>query len=337
MLVSGKYHKPFKMIAGNACPGRLILFFLLIGIPLRAQSDQEYRVQWITSYPGEMGENKASFGDRVSRLVFGKKPREVIKPFNILATDPQRFWILDQGAGRVFEVNEGKESGVISGRKAEQMYPSLVGICRTMEGELLFTDSRLNRVIRSKGEQPGIFGDSLILDQPTGIACDPRSGHIWIAETGAHRISRYTGEGKLVQVIGGRGTDPGRFNFPTFIWIDREGRIYVVDSMNYRIQIFDGEGEFLGSFGESGDATGFLARPKGIATDSRGHIYVADALFHAVQIFDMQGRFLYSFGNQGQDHGEFWLPAGLYIDEKDYIYVADSYNARVQIFKLEKK
>ena len=336
MLLFIKYHQPLKLTVRTTGPGLLILLCLLIGFPLTAQSEDEYRVRWINTYPPEKGENKPSFGDRVSRLVFGKKPREIIKPFNVLANDPQKFWILDQGAGEVFEVNEGKVSNISSSRKVDQRYPSLVGICRSKEGDLLFTDSRLNRVIRNNGDQLGIFGDSLRPDQPTGIACDPQSGDIWIVETASHRLSRYTGEGKLIQELGGRGTGPGQFNFPTFIWIDREGRIYVVDSMNNRIQIFDREGDFLCCFGEPGDATGYLARPKGIATDSRGHVYVADALFHAVQIFDRQGRFLYSFGNQGQDHGEFWLPAGIYIDEKDYIYVADSYNARVQIFKLEK-
>lgn len=331
------YHKPKKRIPGFALPVTLILLFLLFFFPLMAQPDIEYRIKWIAEYPGEEGEHKGNFGDRVSRIVFGKKPQEVIKPFNVLALDPQKFWILDQGAGGIFEVHKGRGSSLRSIKKAQQLYPSMVGICRMTEGDLLFTDSRLNQVIQITGDQINVFGDSLKLDQPTGIACDPGSGDIWIVETGSHRISRYGRDGQLKFSLGSRGTGPGCFNFPTFIWIDREGKIYVVDSMNHRIQLFNGEGDFLGTFGELGDATGFFARPKGVATDSRGHVYVADALFHAIQIFDRQGRFLYSFGSQGHGKGEFWMPTGLYIDEQDHIYVADSYNARVQIFKLVKK
>ena len=214
-------------------------------------------------------------------------------------------------------------------------FPSMVGICRTPGGDLLFTDSRLNRVVRLSEEGLQFFGDTVVLDQPTGIACSPKNGDIWVVETGAHRISRFSPEGKLAGSIGARGSGEGLFNYPTFIWIDGEGRIYVVDSMNYRIQILDEEGRYASSFGEAGDATGYMARPKGVATDSRGHIYVADALFHVVQIFDRQGRFLDTFGSQGQGEGEFWMPAGLYIDDRDRIYVADSYNARIQIFQLE--
>jgi DNA-binding beta-propeller fold protein YncE len=314
----------------------VILLALLVLLPAGAQSENLYHVRWIGTFPGEKGEQVQSFGDRVSRIVFGQQAREVIKPFNVIAVDQDQFWILDQGAGGIFEQKDGKGTMVRSMKRAGQQFPSLVGICRMSGDDLLFTDSSLDRVFRLAGDQVLDFCDSVTLHQPTGIACNRAGGDIWVVETAAHRISRFSSQGKFLGSKGGRGTGPGLFNFPTFIWIDQQGRIYVVDSMNYRIQIFDQEGMFLGSFGESGDATGYMARPKGIATDSQGHIYVADALFHAVQVFDREGRFLYSFGSQGQGKGEFWMPAGLYIDEQDHIYVADSYNARVQVFQLEK-
>ena len=317
--------------------GLMILFLIMALLPIEAQDEESYQVVWMAEHPGTDAVRKKGFGDRVSRLVFGKKAQEVVKPFNVLALSPERFWILDQGSGKVFEVKEGRESPLRSFKKTEQVYPSLVGMCRKKGGELLVSDSRRNQVIQLSGEDIQVFGDSLYLDQPTGIACDPNTGDIWVVETGAHRISRFNGKGKRIAELGGRGSGPGLFNFPTFIWIDKQGHVYVVDSMNYRIQIFNTKGDFLASFGESGDASGYMARPKGVATDSKGHIYVADALFHAVQIFDSRGNFLYSFGTQGRDQGEFWMPAGLYIDEQEYIYVADSYNSRIQVFKLERK
>ncbi|MDF1575194.1 MAG: 6-bladed beta-propeller [Bacteroidales bacterium] len=317
--------------------GMMLMLLLLFVLPLKAQSAEEYRVKWIGEYPGERGEKRTSFGDRLSRIVFGQKPQDLMKPFNVVAVDQEQFWILDQGAGGVFQVAGGQGAWIRPLRRAELEYPSLVGICRMPGGDLLLTDSRLNRVLRISEGQLMIFGDSIPLDQPTGIACNRSNGEVWVVETGEHQLTRISSEGKLIEKIGGRGTGPGQYNFPTFLWIDQEGRIYVVDSMNDRIQILNQEGACLGSFGESGDATGYMARPKGIATDSKGNIYVADALFHAVQIFDSQGQFLYSFGSQGQGPGEFWMPAGLYIDEKDHIFVADTYNARVQVFQLEKE
>ena len=330
------YEKEVRTLSLIARTGVMLLLSLFFALPARAQEVDEYHVRWVGTYPGEKGEQRAKFGQRVSRIVFGQKAQEVVKPFNVVAANQEQFWILDQGAGGIFEVDRGKGALLRSMKRAGQEYPSLVGICRMSGGDLLFTDSSSDRVVRVTGDHLLFFGDSVILDRPTGIACNKTTGDIWVVETGAHQISHFSSDGRLIGKIGRRGTEPGTFNFPTFIWIDQAGQIYIVDSMNNRVQILDQEGSFLSSIGESGDATGYMARPKGVATDSQGHIYVADALFHAVQIFDQEGRFLYSFGSQGRGVGEFWMPAGLFIDEQDYIYVADSYNARVQIFQLEK-
>ena len=309
---------------------------LLYASPCRAQSD-EYEIKWVGQFPAKNGEKKLSFGDKVSRLVFGKKPQSVIKPINIVAENQKHYYILDQGSGSLFEVEDGIGRSHRSTKKASQNFPSLVGICDGPDGSLLFTDSRLNQVWQIDGGALSMFSDSVKLNQPTGIAYNRNRDEIWLVETGAHRISLFSSEGKWIRNIGERGLGPGSFNYPTFIWIDASGRIYVVDSMNFRVQIFDSKGGFISTFGESGDATGDMARPKGVAVDSEGHIYVADALFHVVQIFDREGRYLFSFGGQGQDDGEFWMPLGIYIDGKDFIYVADSYNARVQVFQLLRK
>jgi DNA-binding beta-propeller fold protein YncE len=313
----------------------LFILALLFVFPSYAQNGA-YQIQWIGQYPSVEGAKSQSFGEKISRLVFGKRPQLVVKPFNLLAESPAHYWILDQGAGTLFEVDEGEGHPHRSMRKSGFDFSSLVGISKGPGGSLLFSDSRKSQVMQLSGEKLSVFADSLLLTQPTGLAFNPKTGEIWVVETGKHRLSLFSSEGEKIRSIGERGTEPGAFNFPTFIWIDSEGRVYVVDSMNFRVQIFDSKGRFLSTFGEAGDATGYMARPKGIAVDSRGHIYVADALFHVVQIFDHEGNFLSSFGAQGQGQGEFWMPSGIFIDPADHIYVADTYNARVQVFQLER-
>ena len=311
----------------------LLLLAFLFALPAHGQTG-EYDIRWISQFPDNKGEKIQSFGDKISRVVFGKRPQVLVKPFNLVAENPEHYWVLDQGAGSLFEVEEGEGRPHRSMRRAEQHYSSLVGICEGPGGSLLFSDSRIGKVMQVKGDRLTVFADSLTLVQPTGIAFNKSTGEIWVVETGAHRVSIFSSEGKRLLSIGERGREQGSFNFPTFIWIDSEGRAYVVDSMNFRVQVFDSKGSFLFAFGEAGDATGYMARPKGVAVDSRGHIYVADALFHVVQIFDREGQFLFSFGGQGQGEGEFWMPSGIFIDPSDHIYVADSYNARVQVFQL---
>ena len=141
----------------------MLLLSLFFMHPASAQSADEYHVRWIGSYPGKKGEQTANFGQRVSRIIFGQKAQEVVKPFNVVASNQEQFWILDQGAGAVFEVDKGKGALLRSMKRAGQEYPSLVGICRMSGGDLLFTDSRLDRVVRIAGDHLLNFGDSVVL------------------------------------------------------------------------------------------------------------------------------------------------------------------------------
>lgn len=315
--------------------GIAVLMMGLVCCPgtIYGQTGSAYDIRWIGQFPNDHANKKATFSQRVSELVFGQKPKELVKPFGIVASHPEHYLVLDQGAGTVFECSEGEALQLKSMKKAELEFSSLVGMCQIPGGDLLCTDSRKNLVFRVSDHGLSPLSSSVSFNQPTGIAyCESRD-EVWVVETGAHRICVLSGKGELVKYIGARGSASGAFNYPTFIWIDAKGQVYIVDSMNFRVQVFDHQGNALFAFGESGDATGYMARPKGVACDSEGNIYVADALFHVVQIFDREGNYLYNFGKQGQEAGEFWMPAGIHIDQQDHIYVADSYNARIQVFE----
>lgn len=296
----------------------------------------QYTVQYFSQFPDIEVKNNEDIISKLGEIVFGRKTELIIKPVGVIAKSPEHFWILDQGSGLVIEKESDSEKIPAQISKSDKNFQSLVGVCYLPGDEILFSDSRLNKIFRMSSDKKYLqtIGDSLSLQQPTGIAYCIQTEEIWIIETAAHRISVVNKKGELIKRIGERGIKPGQFNFPTHIWIDNTGKVYIVDAMNFRIQIFNSAGEFLLKFGEAGDATGFFASPKGIATDSYGNIYVADALFHVIQIFDKNGDFLYYFGSQGQGEGQFWMPTGIFIDSNNYIYVADSYNSRIQIFKL---
>ncbi|MFH0867646.1 MAG: 6-bladed beta-propeller [Bacteroidota bacterium] len=294
-------------------------------------------VKWVNQWPlSKESGVKTGVKEWLKRIILGEKTPALSKPISVLAVDTNSLWVLDQGNNAVFKVGK-KLSGTSSILKTRNVdFQSLIGICAFQNNEVLFTDSYLNKIFIVPADKKAceVLNDSLVLEQPTGIAYSKLTGQIWVVETSAHRISVLNEKGELIKRIGKRGTAFGDFNYPTNIWIDNEGNIYIIDSMNFRVQVLNKDGEVISVFGTSGDASGYFARPKGIATDSYGNIYVSDALFHVVQIFDINGNFLYKFGSQGQDEGQFWMPSGIYIDADDYIYVADSYNSRVQIFQL---
>lgn len=305
--------------------------------PGKRNNAQPY-ISWISQYPEhkEGKEKKNAVKRTYEFLVKKNKESVLVRPVGILAADPSNLWILDQGNESLFRVENNKGGVPRQIRKKESYFTSLVSVCTLPGDDVLFSDSRLNKVFlySNKNKKLSELSDTLKFQQPTGVAYSAATGEIWVVETAAHRVSVLNKGGVVIRRIGSRGEGNGEFNFPTSIWIDKSGDAYIVDAMNFRVQIFDKNGKFLSTFGEAGDATGYFARPKGIATDSYGNIYIADALFHAVQIFDRAGKFLYSFGKQGREKEEFWMPTGIYIDEKNYIYVADTYNSRVQIFQL---
>ena len=321
---------------------KYFLGFALFLLPLSNAFPQEDNVieyiEYIDQFSSHEIRGKTGFFEKLGNIILGRETLEIRNPVDVYADSPEAVWILSQGNASIIMGNKSglRKAKVISGNDIS--LPSLVGICSAGKRELLLTDSYNNSIyaLSRDGTEIDEFGYKLNLNRPTGIACSPVNGEVWVVETNGHRVSILDRDGNFLKSIGERGTEKGQFNYPTHIWIDSEGNVYIVDSMNYRVQVFDKYGKFLYCFGEAGNASGYMARPKGIASDSYGNIYVADALFHAIQIFDKRGNFLYSFGSQGKDEGRFWLPNGLYIDKNNYIYVADNYNNRIQIFRLVK-
>lgn len=55
---------------------------------------------------------------------------------------------------------------------------------------------------------------------------------------------KFDKNGNFVQSSGTKGTEPGQFNRPHSIAVDKR-RVYVADRLNRRIQIFDESGNFI--------------------------------------------------------------------------------------------
>jgi DNA-binding beta-propeller fold protein YncE len=171
-----------------------------------------------------------------------------------------------------------------------------------------------------------------VLQRPAGIAVDPKSRRIFVADVTAHQVLILGPEGQLIQRLGQRGNALGQFNFPTNLALDAKGRLYVSDSLNFRVQQFSPDLAPLLQIGHQGDVPGTFSQPKGLGIDPEGHVYVIDSRFENVQIFDDQAQLLLAFGEEGAGPGQFWLPAGVHIDTRGRIWVADTYNRRIAVF-----
>jgi hypothetical protein len=110
------------------------------------------------------------------------------------------------------------------------------------------------------------------LSQPRALAIDEQNELIYIEDYMRQTILIYNLEGDYQFEVGGRGTDPGWFNFPTAMIMNKHQQFVVADLFNRRVQVLElGYEEWknryeLAPAGESAQGDG-----PGAATESAGH------------------------------------------------------------------
>jgi len=248
-----------------------------------------------------------------------------VRPYGI-AWDGRDLLVADPGAGRVVRVTP-------SGRvrySRRGAFASPIGVAVCLAG-IVVTDSRVGRVALLDGNLRLVRWLAGGLERPTGVACS--GGRVVIAETGAHRLVVLSGDGRRRE-IGGRGTIPGRFNFPVALAADGE-TVWVGDTLNFRLQrIGLTSGRPLAAFGRLGDSPGELPRIKGVAVDSNGYLWVTEERLDQVVLYRRDGTLLMTFGGSGSAPGRFSFPAGIAAAPNGTVAVVDSLNRRIQVFRL---
>ncbi len=287
--------------------------------------------------PGGNGSSLQAFGRWLAGLDGkGIAPVVLQRPSALIGDDKGRLFVSDTSRQAVFVFDE-KAGELQVWERAEGLLNLVApsGLAIGAEGDLYVADAELAIVVRldSKGEPKGVIGRGL-LRRPTGLARDPRSGLLFVADTYAHDIKVFDDAGTLVRVIGGRGDGPGEFNFPTYLAFAK-GELYVTDTLNSRIQVFGADGEVLArSFGKRGLYVGNLVRPKGVAVDTEGNVYVIESYFDSMLVFSAQGELLLPIGGTGTATGRFYLPAGVWVDANNRVMIADMFNGRVVLFQF---
>jgi DNA-binding beta-propeller fold protein YncE len=142
---------------------------------------------------------------------------------------------------------------------------------------------------------------------------------------------------KPIRVIGGLGSEPGRFNQPRDLEVDGQGRVVVMDTLNGRVQRFDPNGKPDLQFGSSGEGDGQFSSATGLALDGDGNIYVADTWNHRIQKFDSRGKFLLKWGSFGSRDYQFYGPRDVEIGPNNEVFVSDTGNRRILVYDREGK
>ena len=183
-----------------------------------------------------------------------------------------------------------------------------------------------------------VIGDPAI-KSPVGIAVDPRSGDVYVVESGENGVLRFNADGALRGSWGSHGDGPGQFKSPTGVAVDAAGNVYVADPLNGRVEAFSPAGDFLGHVFWYGVPTGIAD----LAIDpDQEWVYALDSLDCHIERYPIAGIGLASellgvapdltIGSSGSAEGQFLSPLGIGIDANGKLYVADTNNYRVQVY-----
>ena len=164
------------------------------------------------------------------------------------------------------------------------------------------------------------------LSNPMGVAMD-KDDNIYVSDVSNCSLFKFSKEGKLMKVVGRRGTQPAEFNSPGMIKIIND-KLYVCDRENNRVQILNTELEYVNSFGCHGDG-----HPNGIAQDRVGNLYVTDSRNNRVQVFDCKRQFLSTFSKKGAASEQLRYPCGICVGSDQLIYVCGEEDRCVSVFK----
>ena len=168
-----------------------------------------------------------------------------------------------------------------------------------------------------------------------GVAVDD-AGNILVADSGNHRIQKFTNDGQLVASVGTKGTGPSQFNGPRDIAFSTHNKkMYVVDNENHRIQVLNYDLTFSKVLGRKyGSKNGEFVYPWGVTCDSTGNVYVADSGNNRIQVFTASGKFLRKFGCHGKGVELGW-PVGVTVDSRGMVFVSERDSHRVSVFTAE--
>jgi len=194
---------------------------------------------------------------------------------------------------------------------------------------------RTLKAIRQVGSGPGAGPGQL--QHPRNLAIGP-DGSLYVADSGNHRIVKFSPDGQMLTSWGSKGAGPGQFNEPWGIAVGPDGSVYVADTWNHRIEKFDANGKFLLQWGHAAMTGGQLTEPgaffgpRAIVIGPDGRVYVTDTGNKRVQVFSPQGTFVAQYGGGGVGPGQFDEPVGITVGPDGNFYVADTWNQRVQVF-----
>jgi sugar lactone lactonase YvrE len=183
-----------------------------------------------------------------------------------------------------------------------------------------------------------------ILEDPYGVACDPSTGDVYVANSNGGDIVVFNASGTELGTMG--TLSKGKLGFTQAIWVDSDGSVWVDSGTNDDVYHFaswaNGGGELglpVNVDAPLGVASG-AAGTYGIAGDA-GYVYIAFPSINEVGQFVRSGALtatgtcaaalclVGTFGSRGTAVGKLATPQGLAFGPDSDLYVVEEINNRV--------
>jgi hypothetical protein len=247
------------------------------------------------------------------------------------------LWVVDKGTNAVVKFNPAGYVTMNLGRRPEGPDDPEESWFRTG---------------RAGGPPPPAAQDGYFRG-PTDIAFDSND-NMFISDGYTNsRVAKYDKRGSWVKSWGSRGTggahgdqNPGQFNTPHNIAVDRQNQVYVADRNNRRIQVFDADGNFRrfiflnATYDKTHHPVLGNATPNPpdetqpwtlcISNGPTQYLYTSDSEPGRIYKMTLEGTILGTMGISGRDAKQFnWIHA-LACPSDDTLYVADMNNWRIQ-------
>jgi DNA-binding beta-propeller fold protein YncE len=223
--------------------------------------------------------------------------------------------ITSGGAVTIFAGLTSGMAGHANGTGTAASFSAPNGIAIDSSGNLWVTDSANNKI--RKITTPGAVvttpygsgtagrnnadGVGAEFNTPTGIAVDPVSGNLFVADHGNNEIREINVSTTAVTLFAGLASgaaghvdatgNAASFTAPSGIAIDSAGNLYVADTNNSEIRMITPAGVVTTYAGST--TTGYVNGsssaaefdyPFGIAIDSSGNLYVGDDVNNAIRV-----------------------------------------------------
>jgi hypothetical protein len=242
------------------------------------------------------------------------------------------IWAADKGSDMVIKFNSAGQVTMVFGRKQEA------------------SDEGTEPLKHPRPPLPPVDG---MFRQVTDVTWDA-ANNAFISDGYINsRVAKFDKHGNWVKSWGERGTggvhaneNPGMFNTPHNIGIDRQNNVYVADRGNRRIQVFDRDGNFkrfiflnvpydkkrhpvLGNMpANPPDETAPWTIC--ITQGPTQYLYTSDNEPGRVYKLTLDGKILGMFGESGHDVGQFSWIHGMACPSENTLFIADMNNWRVQ-------